>query len=193
MCGINGYYYMADREEGHTAEPMQGVTDEEKEPYRNEPGTVIAVRTNLYQTGKYRGFREIIDQYVLYPEVPIHFESAEEGSYDYPTEKEFMEGIHSLKDARGSDGSSGFEFLISDEDMERLEKRFPELVCRKRPGVIIHCDALDDYMKSPYLTGASLYAEATGEFEPVKVKLWEMEAEMEAEISIFILHEEIFC
>lgn len=193
MCGINGYYYMADREEGHTAEPMQGVTDEEKEPYRNEPGTVIAVRTNLYQTGKYRGFREIIDQYVQYPEVPIHFESAEEGSYDYPTEKEFMEGIHSLKEAEGSDGSGGVEFLISDEDMEKLKKRFPELVCRKRPGVIIHCDALDDYMKSPYLTGASLYAEATGEFEPIKVKLWEMETEMKAEISFFIQHEEIFC
>ena len=193
MCGINGYYYMADREEECTAEPMQGVTDEEKEPYRNEPGTVIAVRTNLYQTGKYRGFREIIDQYVLYPEVPIHFESAEEGSYDYPTEKEFMEGIHSLKEAEGSDGSGGVEFLISDEDMEKLKKRFPELVCRKRPGVIIHCDALDDYMKSPYLTGASLYAEATGEFEPIKVKLWEMETEMKAEISFFIQHEEIFC
>ena len=90
MRGINGYYYMADQEKGHTPEPMQGVTDEERALYRNEPGTIIAVRTNLYQTGKYRGFREIIDQYVLYPEVPIHFESAEEGSFEYHTEKEFI-------------------------------------------------------------------------------------------------------
>lgn len=174
MCGINGYYYMADQEKGHTPEPMQGVTDEEKSPYRNEPGTVIAVRTNLYQTGKYRGFREIIDQYVLYPEVPIHFESAEEGCYDYPTEKEFIDGIHRLKKADGTEGNGGFKFLFSDEDMRTLNERVPGLICRKRPGVVICCVALDDYKQSPYLTGATLYAEAIGEFEPLEVMLGEI-------------------
>lgn len=171
MHGINGYYYMTDQEKGHRAEPMPGVTEEEKTPYHTEPGTIIAVRTNLYQTGKYRGFREIIDQYVLCPEVPIHFESVEEGSYDYLTEKEFMDRIHRLKKAEGTDENGGFEFLLSDEDMKTLSERVPGLTCRKRPGVIIRCVALDDYMQSPYLTGATLYAEAIGEFEPLKVTL----------------------
>ena len=179
MRGINGYYYMADQEKGHTPEPMQGVTDEERALYRNEPGTIIAVRTNLYQTGKYRGFREIIDQYVLYPEVPIHFESAEEGSFDYPTKKEFMDGIHRLKSAEGTDGNGGFEFLLSDEDMKTLEETMPGLICKKRPGVVIRFVALDDYMQSPYLTGATMYAEPIGEFEPIEVRQGEIRAKAE--------------
>lgn len=184
MRGINGYYYMADQEKGHTPEPMQGVTDEERTLYRNEPGTVIAVRTNLYQTGKYRGFREIIDQYVLYPEVPIHFESAEEGSYDYPTEQEFIDGIHRLKKTEGTDENGGieFEFLLSEEDMKALEKKVPGLNCKKRPGVVIHCVALDDYMQSPYLTGATLYAEAIGAFEPLNVMLGYIKTKVEVVI-----------
>ena len=193
MRGINGYYYMADQEKGHTSEPMHGVTDEERSPYRNETGTAIAVRTNLYQTGKYRGFREIIDQYVMYPEVPIHFESAEEGSYDYPTEKEFMDGIHGIKKKEGTDESGGFEFLLSDADMKTLEEKVPGLICKKRPGVVIHCAALDDYMQSPYLTGATMYAEAIGEFEPVEVRLGESHARAEVETKFSNKHNTIWC
>lgn len=193
MRGINGYYYMADQEKGHTPEPMQGVTDEERALYRNEPGTVIAVRTNLYQTGKYRGFREIIDQYVMYPEVPIHFESAEEGSYDYPTEKEFMDGIHGIKKKEGTDESGGFEFLLSDADMKTLEEKVPGLICKQRPGIVIRFAALDDYMQSPYLTGATMYAEAIGEFEPVEVRLGESHARAEVETKFSNMHNTIWC
>ena len=182
MRGINGYYYMADQEKGHTPEPMRGVTDEERSLYRNEPGTVIAVRTNLYQTGRYRGFREIIDQYVLYPEVPIHFESTEEGSFDYPTEKEFMDGIHRLKDA---EGNGKFDFLLSDEEMKTLEEKVPGLICKQRPGIVIRFEALDDYMQSPYLTGATMYAEAIGEFEPVEVMLGEIRTKAKTEIQLW--------
>ena len=181
MRGINGYYYMTDQNEGHTPEPMQGVTDEERSLYRNEPGTVIAVRTNLYQTGKYRGFREIIDQYVLYPEVSIHFESTEEGSFDYPTEKEFMDGIHRLRNA---EGNGAFDFLLSDEEMKTLEEKVPGLICKQRPGIVIRFEVLDDYMQSPYLTGATMYAEAIGEFEPVEVMLGEIRTKAKFEIKI---------
>lgn len=184
MRGINSYYYMADQEKGHKAQPMQGVTDEEKTPYRSEPGTVIAVRTNLYQTGKYSGFREIINQYVLYPEVPIHFESAEEGSYDYITEKEFMDGIHRLKKVEGTDENGGFKFLLSDEDIRTLFERVPGVICRQRPGVVIRCVALDDYMQSPYLTGASMYAEAIGAFEPLEVTLGEIHTKVKVVIEL---------
>ena len=172
---------------------MQGVTDEEKSPYRNEPGTVIAVRTNLYQTGKYRGFREIIDQYVLYPEVPIHFESAEEGCYDYPTEKELMDGIHGLKTAEGTDGNGGFEFLLSDEDMKNLEKEVPGLICKQRPGVVIRCVPLDDYMQSPYLTGATLYAETIGEFEPLEVTFGKIHTNLEVAMDFSLAYNRITC
>lgn len=181
MRGINGYYYMADQKKKHTPEPMQGVTDEERALYRNEPGTVIAVRTNLYQTGKYRGFREIIDQYVLYPEVPIHFESAEEGSFDYHTEKEFIDEIHGLKTV---EENGKFEFLLSDENMKTLKEKVPGLICKKRPGVAIRFAALDDYMQSPYLTGATMYAEGIGEFEPLDVRLGEIYTKVKVVIDI---------
>ena len=69
---------------------MKGVTEQEKRPYLQQPGTVVAVRTNLYQTGKYTGFKEIVDRYVVYPPVPIHYDGPE-GSFDYVTQEKFME------------------------------------------------------------------------------------------------------
>lgn len=78
MHGMSGYYYLASQQEKHHPGPMKGVTDAEKEPYLKTSGTVVAVRTNLYQTGKYTGFKEIVDRYVIYPSVPVHY-SGEEG------------------------------------------------------------------------------------------------------------------
>lgn len=166
MHGMSGYFYLANKEKQHKPGPMKGVTQKEKEPYLKQPGTVIAVRTNLYQSGSYRGFKEIVDKYVIYPEIPIHYEG-EEGVFDYPTEKEFMDTIRSVGKLDASRKHRILEFPISEDDLKKLYEERPELCFKEAPRVVLHCIPLDNYTESPFLSGAILMAKVEAEHNPI--------------------------
>lgn len=170
MHGMNGYFYLANKEKQHKPGPMKGVTSKEKEPYLKQPGTVIAVRTNLYQNGKYLGFKEIIDKYVIYPEIPIHYDG-EEGSFDYPTEKEFMDTMRNIGEPDASGKHRVLEFPISEDDLTQLYEERPELHFEEVPKVVLHCIPLDNYTESPFLLGAVLSAKAEAEHEPITLNI----------------------
>lgn len=157
MHGMNGYYYLASQREGHTPEPMKGVTEQEKRPYLQQPGTVVAVRTNLYQTGKYTGFKEIVDRYVVYPPVPIHYDGPE-GSFDYVTQEKFMEEVHSIHPSDDLSQQKVLEFPMTEEQMNELREKFPGIKFNKPPKVLLKCVPLDRYTKSSYLSGALVCA-----------------------------------
>ena len=155
MHGINGYFYLTDQSKGHKGKEMPGRTQEEQKPYRREAGTVIAVRANLYQTGQYRSFREIVDKYVVCPEVPIHYED-EDGAYDYPTEKEFTDAVHNFYPSEDPEKDGVLEIPIPEEEFAKLYDVLPELeqVKRPLPKLLVRCFSLDKYTRSPYLKGA---------------------------------------
>lgn len=163
MHGMNGYYYMASQKAAHCPGPMKGVTDIEKQPYLQQPGTVIAVRANLYQAGKYRGFKEIVDRYVVCPVVPIHYEGPD-GVTDYMTESEFMDVIHKIRPAETLEEEGRFEFPLTAEQWAEVTNDVPELKSVTPPKLVLKCAALDHYTSSPYLSGALLTAtvESTG-------------------------------
>ena len=131
MHGINGYFYLTDQSKGHKGKEMPGRTQEEQKPYRREAGTVIAVRANLYQTGQYRSFREIVDKYVVCAEVPIHYED-EDGAYDYPTEKEFTDAVHNFYPSEDPEKDGVLEIPIPEEEFVKLYDVLPELEQVKR-------------------------------------------------------------
>lgn len=181
MHGMNGYYYMASQREGHCPGSMKGITEQEKRPYLQQPGTVIAVRTNLYQTGKYTGFKEIVDRYVVYPPVPIHYDGPE-GSCDYVTQEEFMEVVHNISPSEDLSQQGVLEFLMTEEQLQELFEKIPQLHFDKLPKVVLKWVPLDQYTKSPYLSGGLLvgkivgyygagYAKCEGEMVEVNVKL----------------------
>ena len=172
MHGMNGYYYLASQREGHTTEPMKGVTESEKRSYLQQPGTVVAVRTNLYQTGKYAGFKEIVDRYVVYPPVPIHYDGPE-GSFDYATKEKFMEAIHSIHPSDDPSQQGVLEFSMTEEQMQELYKELPILHFDETPKILLKCVALDQYTKSPCLSGAVLYAETVWKHKRLLLKIEE--------------------
>lgn len=157
MHGMNGYYYMASQREGHCPGSMKGITEQEKRPYLQQPGTVIAVRTNLYQTGKYTGFKEIVDRYVVYPPVPIHYDGPE-GSCDYVTQEEFMEVVHSISPSEDLSKQGVLEFTMTEKQMKDIHKKIPKLHFNEPPKLVLKCVSLDRYTESPYLSGALLLA-----------------------------------
>ena len=170
MHGMNGYYYLASQREGHNPGSMKGVTEQEKRPYLQQPGTVIAVRTNLYQTGKYTGFKEIVDQYVVYPPVPIHYDGPE-GSFDYPTIQEFMEVVHSIHPSDDPSQQGVLEFSMTEEQIQEMYKKLPDLHFDELPKVILKCVPLDRYTQSPYLSGALLCAKTVWKHDVLSLQI----------------------
>ena len=181
MHGINGYYYLSNKDKRHMPGPMKGVTQKEKAPYLTQPGTVIAVRTSLYQTGKYRGFREIVDKYVVYPPVAIHYDG-DEGSCDYLTEDEFTDARDSIcsSDIFGENGVK--EFVVSDEQLNELYSEIPEISFKNPPKLLLKCVSLKNYTSTPFLKGVLLKAKVEGEHNPINLKFGDRS--MKAEVMI---------
>lgn len=185
MHGINGYYYLADKNRGHLPGPMKGITPSEQQPYRAQAGTIIAVRTNLYLTGNYKGFKEIVDRYVVYPTVAIHYDGPE-GSFDYPTESEFMTCVHSIQPSDDIVKRGLFEFPLSKDQLKEISKDVPDLSFEIAPKVLLKCAALDSYTESPYVSGALLTAAAVGRHKLIKVQLGKrsVKAEIHVELKV---------
>ena len=183
MHGMNGYYYMASQREGHCPEPMKGVTELEKRPYLQQPGTVIAVRANLYQTGKYTGFKEIVDRYVVYPPVPIHYDGPE-GSYDYATQEEFMEVVHSIHPSDDLSQQGVLEFPMTEEQLQELHEKIPVLHFDEPPKIVLKCAPLDQYTKSSYLSGAMICFKLVGNHEEILLRIEETEVKVHVAISM---------
>lgn len=170
MSGLSGYYYLASSEDYHEPGEMRGRSTEEKKPYLSHPGTAIAVRTNLYQTGKYRGFKEIVDQYVVYPTVPVHYEG-DEGSFDYPTEKEFINAIHNVRYSDDINEIGLLEFPLTDDQIKAVQDNNSNIVFEEKPKLLLKCVPLDLYTESPYLSGAILLTNVCGSAKEIDLEI----------------------
>lgn len=185
MHGMDGYYYMASSAQNHHPGPMKGVTEEEKKEYLRQAGTIIAVRTNLYQTGKYNGFKEIIDRYVIYPPVAIHYDGME-GSFDYLTEADLMDVVHNIKSNNDWEKEGLLEFSLSKEQLDKIKHDRPEIVLTNPPKVLLKCTSLDHCTESPYLSGVVLSSKIEGEIAPFFIKLGNEKVEVKVKLVIHI-------
>jgi len=183
MHGMNGYYYMASKAKNHLPGPMKGVTPQEKDPYLKQAGTVIAVRTNLYDMGKYRSFKEIVDRFVVYPPVAIHYDGTE-GSFDYLTEKEFINDIHQIQPSGDIDKNGLIEFSLTKDQLSEIYSARPEISFKECPKIILKCISLDQYTNSPYLSGALLIAKAVGEHAPIFIRLGDQKVQANVRVRL---------
>lgn len=169
--GINGFYYLASDAEHRETAPEMPDSQRTKLRFRSEPGTIIAVRTNLYGSGGTSSFKDILDKYVAYPEVPVHYEGTE-GSCDYPTEEDFIKNVHDLCD-RSEDGAylPVTRISVPEEEMKKVQRVYPEWVWKERPSIAMYCLPLDSFVKTPYLLGAIFIvrAEGKGSWEAGKI------------------------
>lgn len=184
MHGMNGYYYLANKDMHHLPDPMKGISNEEKELYLREAGTVIAVRTNLYQTGHYRTFKEIVDRYVVYPPVAISYQDQSGEIYNYPTEQEFMEDIHNINPSDDLDVQGTIEFQLSEQDLEKIHRENPYLKFEVAPKVVMKCAPLDRYTESQYLSGAIIMAKVVGEHKPVNIKIGDESVKADVDFNV---------
>lgn len=185
MHGINGYYYLSNKEKQHMPGPMKGVTQKEKAQYLTQAGTVIAVRTNLYQTGKYRGFKEIVDRYVIYPPVAIHYDG-DEGSCDYLTEENFMDAVNSIYPSNNSREDVVKEFVVSNEELNKLHNKIPEISFKAPPKLVLKCISLKNYTTASFLKGAIMTVGVEGKHESIKLKFGNKNVSAEVKVRLNI-------
>ena len=170
MNGLSGYYYLANQKDYHKPGEMRGRNADEKQAYLSQAGTAIAVRTNLYQIGNYRGFKEIVDRYVIFPQVPVHYEG-DEGSFDYITEQDFIKAVHEIRPSANIEEYGTLEYPLSVEQIEEIKKDLPSVVFERIPVLVLKCVPLNVYTKSPYLSGAILLAKTDGAASEFKLKV----------------------
>lgn len=170
VTGLHGRYFLSNEEkhfdyvEGFR--PMPSPDDHDR-GYRREPGTTICVRTNLIRMGETRSFREILDEYVKFPEIRVTY-NGPEGYHEYPTQQELMAAVYALN----PDGEIGeYVYEIPDEDFERVQQGFPYHIFEERTRVILRYEPLDRLSDSEKLTGVQIWAEAV---KP-KVRIREVE------------------
>ena len=171
VTGLRGYYFLCNekdhKENKRWFPPMPKSPYNEELGYRTEPGTTICVNANLIRMGEPRSFREILDEYVQFPEIRVTY-NGPEGYKEYPTQQELMAAVYALN----PDGKiRKYVYELPDENFEELKRSFPYHIFEERPRVILRYEPLDRLSDSEKLTGVKIWAEVT---EP-KVRIREME------------------
>lgn len=171
VTGLRGYYFLCNekdhKENKRWFPPMPKSPYNEERGYRTEPGTTICVNANLIRMGETRSFREILDEYVQFPEVRVTY-NGPEGYKEYPTQQELIAAVYALN----PDGKiREYVYEIPDEGFEKLKRSFPYHIFEEKPRVILRYEPLDWLSDSEKLTGVQIRAETV---EP-KVRIREAE------------------
>lgn len=181
--GLNGYYYLANDEKHRTTAFIMPDASKTNQRFISEPGTIIAVRTNIYQAEGYHTFKDIIDKYVVFPEVPIRYEGTD-CICDYKTEQEFLNEIHNLVPKDNENNYQPVERIpISDENFQKLEQEYPEIVWEEKPNIAIYCLPLDYFIDSNLIKGVTILAQAEGKGSWVDENL---EGDFKPQITLYL-------
>lgn len=153
--GLHGYYYLAkEQEQDQYDEFFQSMhnPENELEGYRTQVGTTICVRVNLFQLGGYRGFKEILDKYVQFPEVNIEYHGPE-GIYIYPTQNDLMQPVYKLNPNGIENAIKNHIHPLTDEQFEKIKSQLPETEWEEKPAIKLKYHPLDWLSKSENVKG----------------------------------------
>lgn len=147
--GLYGYYYMiTDRKRSSDVKPLHRPKNAEAdEQFRSEPGTTICVRTKLRHLGDYASFRQILDKYILYPEVVIeHRAWRPDRPVDkktYLTRQEVTRMIHAKNPDGPSQPPKEHAYPFPDDLFEEIKAKTPDFIWEKRPELVFQFYPLD--------------------------------------------------
>lgn len=166
--GLHGYYYLAEEKAQATESsllPMNHppIESDVENCYRKEPGTTVCVRLNLYQLGGCQTLKELVDQYVQFPEIRVEYYGPE-GHFVYPTQQELMREVHSLNpDGEGQPPKEHY-YRISDENFAKLKKDHPEIVWEtdEKPGIALKYCPLDWMAPGDQVSGVAVLVKVVG-------------------------------
>ena len=111
----------------------------------------------MYRMGGPRAFKDLMDKYVCFPEVPVEFHGPE-GTYTYPTQQELMDLVHSMNpDGPGAEPKE-YEHPITDEMFDELKKEMPfvDWEISGRPALVLKYYPLDWLSGTENISGVAI-------------------------------------
>ena len=173
VTGLHGYYFLTEVKKGRPGQPMHRPVgaDGTDDGYLHRVGTTICVRVNMYRMGGPRAFKDLMDKYVCFPEVPVEFHGPE-GTYTYPTQQELMDLVHSMNpDGPGAEPKE-YEHPITDEMFDKLKREMPfvDWESSERPALVLKYYPLDWLSGTENISGVAIEIgiKASIKCEPVK-------------------------
>lgn len=178
VTGLHGYYFLTEVKKGRPGQPMhfppeakgENENKGKKDGYLHPVGTTICVRVDMYRMGGPRAFKDLMDKYVCFPEVPVEFHGPE-GTYTYPTQQELMDLVHSMNpDGPGTEPKE-YEHPITDEMFDQLktEMTFVKWEKVERPALVLKYYPLDWLTGTENVSGVAVRTgiKASVECEPL--------------------------
>ena len=173
VTGLHGYYFLTEVKKGRPGQPMHRPmgADGTDDGYLHRVGTTICVRVNMYRMGGPRAFKDLMDKYVCFPEVPVEFHGPE-GTYTYPTQQELMDLVHSMNpDGPGAELKE-YEHPITDEMFDELKREmtFVKWEISERPALMLKYCPLDWLSGTENISGVAIETDIKESLkcEPVK-------------------------
>ena len=173
VTGLHGYYFLTEVKKGRPGQPMHRPmgADGTDDGYLHRVGTTICVRVNMYRMGGPRAFKDLMDKYVCFPEVPVEFHGPE-GTYTYPTQQELMDLVHSMNpDGPGAEPKE-YEHPITDEMFDELKREmtFVKWEISERPALMLKYYPLDWLSGTENISGVTIEIDikASIKCKPVK-------------------------
>ena len=173
VTGLHGYYFLTEVKKGRPGQPMHRPmgADGTDDGYMHRVGTTICVRVNMYRMGGPRAFKDLMDKYVCFPEVPVEFHGPE-GTYTYPTQQELMDLVHSMNpDGPGAEPKE-YEHPITDEMFDELKREmtFVKWEISERPALMLKYYPLDWLSGTENISGVAIkiHIKASIQCESVK-------------------------
>ncbi len=173
VTGLHGYYFLTEVKKGRPGQPMHRPmgADGTDDGYLHRVGTTICVRVNMYRMGGPRAFKDLMDKYVCFPEVPVEFHGPE-GTYTYPTQQELMDLVHSMNpDGPGAEPKE-YEHPITDEMFDELKREmtFVDWESSERPALVLKYCPLDWLSGTENISGVAIETDIKESLkcEPVK-------------------------
>lgn len=161
VTGLHGYYFLTEVKKGRPGQPMHRPmgADGMDDGYLHRVGTTICVRVNMYRMGGPRAFKDLMDKYVCFPEVPVEFHGPE-GIYTYPTQQELMDLVHSMNPDGPEAEPKEYEHPITDAMFDELKEGMPFLKWKEeeRPALVLQYYPLDWLFGTRNMNGVAVRA-----------------------------------
>lgn len=127
VTGLHGYYFLTELSRETPGEPMHGPGGPEREAYLREVGTTVSVCIDLLELGAI-DFPALLDKYICFPDVPIHFEDHVSGkARDYPTQGELEALLDRLNPEFAAAGEARvYRFPMPEEAFQSLQAALPD-------------------------------------------------------------------
>lgn len=164
--GLYGYYYYAEENEQNEQDdgfiPMQSPKKCMNTGYRSEVGTTINVRTNRYQLKNTQSFMEIVDRYVMFPDVCIEYIGEEDHKF-YPTRTDMIEAFSNLSEVKPEkDGIISAKYELPFDIIAEINRDFPGIKWITKPAIILKYCSLNKLSVDKDLFGLIAYIDYEG-------------------------------